>query len=56
MCIRDRGKYDRIIPKNEKEETYRNFNSNIEIALNSGHLPHLEEPKLVADAWGQLKK
>ena len=50
------GKYDRIIPKNEKEETYRNYNSNIEIALNSGHLPHLEEPKLVADAWGQLKK
>ena len=50
------GKYDRIIPKNEKEETYRNYNSNIEIALNSGHLPHLEEPKLVADAWGKLKK
>ena len=49
------GKYDRIIPKNEKEETRRAYNSNIEIATNSGHLPHLEEPKLVAEAWAKLK-
>ena len=27
------------------------YNSSIEIATNSGHLPHLEEPKLVAEAW-----
>tara|TARA_B100000965_G_scaffold121771_1_gene100720 strand:+ start:2395 stop:3297 length:903 start_codon:yes stop_codon:yes gene_type:complete len=45
------GKHDRIIPKNEKKETSRIFNSNIQIATNSGHLPHLEEPKLVAEAW-----
>ena len=48
------GKYDRIIPKNEKEETSRTYNSNIEIAKNSGHLPHLEEPKLVAEAWKEI--
>ena len=45
------GQNDRIIPKNEKEEISRTYNSNIEIAPNSGHLPHLEEPKLIADAW-----
>ena len=50
------GKYDNIIPKNEKEETSRIYNSNIEIASNSGHLPHLEEPKLVAEAWEKLEK
>ncbi len=50
------GKHDRIIPRNEKEETNRNYNSYIEIAKNSGHLPHLEEPELVADAWNKLKK
>ncbi len=42
------GKHDRIIPMPEKEETKRTYNSSIEIATNSGHLPHLEEPKLVA--------
>ncbi len=45
------GKYDKIIPKNEKEETSRIYNSHIEIAYNSGHLPHLEEPKLVSEIW-----
>ena len=49
------GKYDRIIPKNEKEETNRTYNSNIEIATNSGHLPHLEQPKLVAEVWEKFK-
>ena len=49
------GKHDRIIPKNEKEETKRLYKSNIQIAENSGHLPHLEEPKLVAQAWVTLK-
>ena len=50
------GKYDRIIPENEKKEINRNYNSVIEIAHNSGHLPHLEEPELVAHTWGRLKK
>ncbi len=50
------GKYDRIIPKAEKEKTKINYNSNIEIATNSGHLPHLEEPKLVAEAWERFKE
>tara|TARA_Y100001968_G_C19423986_1_gene753310 strand:- start:279 stop:1181 length:903 start_codon:yes stop_codon:yes gene_type:complete len=45
------GKYDKIIPKNEKKETIKIYNSCIQIAKNSGHLPHLEEPKLVAEAW-----
>ncbi|WP_413678212.1 alpha/beta fold hydrolase [Prochlorococcus sp. MIT 0916] len=49
------GKYDRIIPKNEKEVTKKNYNSNIEIAKNSGHLPHLEEPNLVAEVWEKFK-
>ena len=49
------GKYDRIIPKNEKKETRRIYNSNIQIATNSGHLPHLEEPELVAKAWEFFK-
>ena len=49
------GKYDRIIPKNEKKETRRIYNSNIQIATNSGHLPHLEEPELVAKAWEIFK-
>ena len=50
------GKYDRIIPKNEKEQTNRIYSSSIEIATNSGHLPHLEEPNLVAEAWETFKK
>ncbi len=50
------GKYDRIIPNNEKKETQRIYNHNIEIAKKSGHLPHLEEPKLVSTAWEKLKK
>ena len=49
------GKHDRIIPKNEKNEINRSYNSNIEIATNSGHLPHLEEPQLVAEAWEKFK-
>tara|TARA_B100000214_G_scaffold372475_1_gene350797 strand:+ start:1192 stop:2100 length:909 start_codon:yes stop_codon:yes gene_type:complete len=49
------GKHDRIIPKNEKEEIRRIYNSNIEIATNSGHLPHLEEPILVSEAWDKFK-
>ncbi len=49
------GKHDRIIPKNEKEETNRIYNSKIQIANNSGHLPHLEQPELVAEAWEKLK-
>ena len=48
------GKHDRIIPKNEKEETKRTYNSYIEIATKSGHLPHLEEPKLVSEVWEKL--
>ena len=50
------GKYDRIIPMDEKEETKRNYDSYIEIATKSGHLPHLEEPTLVAEAWEKFKK
>ena len=50
------GKSDRIIPNHEKRETERIYNSQIQIAINSGHLPHLEEPQLVADAWEKLKK
>ena len=49
------GKHDRIIPKNEKEETNRIYKSNIQIAINSGHLPHLEEPELVAQTWELFK-
>ncbi len=45
------GKNDRIIPDNEKEQTIKMYKENIKIASNSGHLPHLEEPKLVADNW-----
>ena len=50
------GKYDRIIPMDEKEETKRNYDSYIEIATKSGHLPHLEEPTLVAEAWEKFNK
>ena len=49
------GKHDRIIPKNEKKETSDVYSDIIEIAQNSGHLPHLEEPKLVAEAWEKFK-
>ena len=49
------GKQDRIIPKNEKEETNRVYKSHIQIAINSGHLPHLEEPELVAKTWELFK-
>lgn len=45
------GKNDRIIPEKEKENTIKIYSENIKIALNSGHLPHLEEPKLVANSW-----
>jgi len=49
------GKYDRIIPKDEKESTQKIYKSNIQIATHSGHLPHLEEPQIVAEAWEKLK-
>ncbi len=49
------GKYDRIIPENEKKETKSLYSASIQIAQNSGHLPHLEEPKLVAQAWENFK-
>ena len=49
------GKYDRIIPKNEKKETLSIYSNNIKIATNSGHLPHLEEPEFVAEAWEEFK-
>ena len=49
------GKYDRIIPKGEKRETNSIYRENIQIATNSGHLPHLEEPKLVAEVWERFK-
>ncbi|MBW3042268.1 alpha/beta fold hydrolase [Prochlorococcus marinus] len=49
------GKHDRIIPKNEKEKTNKIYNSSIQIATNSGHLPHLEEPQLVAETWKNFK-
>ena len=49
------GKHDRIIPNNEKKATSSLYSSSIQIAENSGHLPHLEEPKLVAQAWVTLK-
>ena len=29
--------------------------NNIQLALNSGHLPHLEEPSLVAESWLKFK-
>tara|TARA_Y100001968_G_scaffold316316_1_gene343990 strand:- start:755 stop:1411 length:657 start_codon:yes stop_codon:yes gene_type:complete len=45
------GKHDKIIPKNQKEETINIYGENIQIATNSGHLPHLEEPTLVAETW-----
>ena len=49
------GRHDRIIPKNEKEEINKIYKSNIQIATNSGHLPHLEEPEIVAQAWKVFK-
>ena len=49
------GKYDRIIPKNEKKETSSIYRNSIQVATNSGHLPHLEEPKLVAEVWEKFK-
>ena len=45
------GKYDRIIPNNEMKKTSSIYSNEIQIAKNSGHLPHLEEPKIVADTW-----
>ncbi len=49
------GKHDRIIPKSEKKETITIYSKNIQLAKNSGHLPHLEEPELVAETWGKFK-
>ncbi len=49
------GKHDRIIPINEKKETSKIYSDDIQIATNSGHLPHLEEPKLVADTWEKFR-
>ena len=44
-----------FIPKNEKEKTCKIYNENIKIATKSGHLPHLEEPELVAETWANFK-
>ena len=45
------GKHDKIIPEKEMQKTSELYKENIEIASNSGHLPHLEEPSLIAKAW-----
>ena len=50
------GKHDKIIPKVEKEKTMNLYQDNIQIASKSGHLPHLEEPKLVAETWIRFYK
>ncbi len=49
------GKHDRIIPENEKKETNSTYSNDIKTATRSGHLPHLEEPKLVAETWIKFK-
>ncbi len=49
------GKHDKIIPEKEKEKTRNIYSNNIKIATNSGHLPHLEEPRLVAEIWRKFK-
>ena len=50
------GKYDRIIPEKEKNITSKIYAREIQIANNSGHLPHLEEPELVANSWLNFKE
>ena len=50
------GKNDRIIPEKEKKETKKIYNDDIIIAQRSGHLPHIEEPKFVAESWLKFKK
>ncbi len=50
------GQHDRIIPKQEKERTMEIYKNNIQIASNSGHLPHLEEPNMVANIWNDFNK
>ena len=49
------GKHDRIIPEEERQKTKKIYNSCIQIAQNSGHLPHLEEPQVVAETWIKFK-
>ena len=49
------GKHDRIIPENEKKETNSTYSNDIKTATNSGHLPHLEEPRLVAETWRRFQ-
>ena len=49
------GKHDRIIPENEKKETNNTYSNDIKTATKSGHLPHLEEPRLVAETWRRFQ-
>jgi pimeloyl-ACP methyl ester carboxylesterase len=49
------GKHDRIIPENEKKETNSTYSNDITTATKSGHLPHLEEPRLVAETWRRFQ-
>ncbi len=49
------GKHDRIIPENEKKETNSTYSNDIKTATKSGHLPHLEEPRLVAETWRRFQ-
>jgi len=49
------GKHDRIIPDNEKKETNSTYSNDIKTATKSGHLPHLEEPRLVAETWRRFQ-
>ena len=49
------GKHDRIIPENEKKETNSTYSNDIKTATKSGHLPHLEEPRLVAETWTRFQ-
>ena len=48
------GKKDRILSRKQRDYCQSIFGENMTELENCGHLPHLEEPRIIADLWGKM--
>ncbi len=48
------GAQDRILQGKEKDESLSLLKEKVELVENCGHLPHLDQPELVAKRWDQF--
>lgn len=50
------GQQDRILRPPQKQAAQKLLGAKLEEVRDCGHLPHLDQPQLVADRWRQLEK